>query len=83
MTNARIHNGENGILTGGADAASTHGMYVAIFNSEINNNGAPASRLRYGCESVPYPEWPGLLRNQREVPDQGMRGDRLVAEIDA
>jgi Right handed beta helix region len=42
VTNSYIHNNEDGILTGGPDAASPGGvMSVIIRNSQISGNGAP------------------------------------------
>ena len=42
VTNSYIHNNEDGILTGGPDAASPGGvMSVVISHSQISNNGAP------------------------------------------
>jgi Right handed beta helix region len=42
VTNSYIHNNEDGILTGGPDAASPGGvMSVVITHSQISGNGAP------------------------------------------
>jgi hypothetical protein len=42
ITNSYIHNNQEGILTGGPDAASPGGvMSVVIGHSQISNNGAP------------------------------------------
>ncbi|WP_158931305.1 right-handed parallel beta-helix repeat-containing protein [Acidisphaera sp. S103] len=54
VLNSWIHGNEDGILTGGADAASTNGMYVTIANSEIDNNGAPSTSDRYGFDHNIY-----------------------------
>jgi hypothetical protein len=54
VQNSWIHNNEDGILTGGADAASVNGMYVVISNSEIDNNGAPSTSPMYGYDHNIY-----------------------------
>jgi hypothetical protein len=54
VLNSWIHGNEDGILTGGADAASTNGMYVTVRNSEINNNGAPPTSPMYGFDHNIY-----------------------------
>lgn len=54
VLNSWIHDNEDGILTGGADAASTNGMYVTISNSQIDDNGAPQSSPRYGYDHNIY-----------------------------
>ena len=41
VLNSWIYGNEDGILTGGADAASTNGMYVTISNSEIEQRRTP------------------------------------------
>ena len=46
VTNSYIHNNEDGILTGGPDAASPGGvMSVVISHSQISNNGAPPGQF--------------------------------------
>jgi hypothetical protein len=54
VLNSWIHDNEDGILTGGADAASTNGMYVTISNSQIDNNGAPPTSPSYGFDHNIY-----------------------------
>jgi hypothetical protein len=54
VLNSWIYGNEDGILTGGVDAASTGGMYVTISNSEIDNNGAPPGSSRYGYDHNIY-----------------------------
>jgi hypothetical protein len=46
VTNSYIHDNEDGILTGGTDAASPGGvMSVVIRHSQISDNGAPPPKL--------------------------------------
>jgi hypothetical protein len=54
VENCNIHNNEDGILTGGADAASTNGMTVTITGSEIDNNGLPSTSSRFGYDHDIY-----------------------------
>jgi len=54
VLNSWIYGNEDGILTGGADAASINGMYVYISNSEIDDNGAPPTNPRYGYDHNIY-----------------------------
>lgn len=49
-----IYDNQDGILTGGADAASINGMTVTIDNSEIDDNGTPPSNPRYGFDHNLY-----------------------------
>jgi hypothetical protein len=55
VKNSWIHNNQDGILTGGPDAASPGGvMSVTISHSEINNNGVDPSNSRFGFDHNIY-----------------------------
>ena len=55
VTNSWIHDNQDGILTGGPDAASPGGiMSVHIGHSEINNNGLDPSNPRFGFDHNIY-----------------------------
>ena len=55
VNNSWIHDNEDGILTGGPDAASPGGvMSVFIDHSEINDNGVPDTDPRYGFDHNIY-----------------------------
>lgn len=54
VLNSHIFGNQDGILTGGADAASTAGMSVTVKNSEIDHNGVAPSNPRYGFDHNIY-----------------------------
>jgi hypothetical protein len=54
VSNSWIHGNQDGILTGGVDAASTGGMTVRIDHSEIDHNGLDAANPRYGFDHNIY-----------------------------
>ena len=54
IINSSIFDNQDGILTGGVDAASTGGMTVTIVGSEIDNNGVDPSNPRYGFDHNIY-----------------------------
>ena len=55
VTNCNIHGNQDGILTGGVDAASPQGgMSVFIDHSEIANNGVDSSNPAFGFDHNVY-----------------------------
>lgn len=54
VSNSWIYGNQDGILTGGTDAASTNGMTVTVDHSEINDNGTPPDNPRYGFDHNLY-----------------------------
>ncbi len=61
VTNSWIHGNQEGVLTGGPDAASPGGvMNVTISHSEIDNNGAPAGST-YATNGLDHNIYAGAL----------------------
>ncbi len=54
VNNCWIHNNEDGILTGGNDAANPQGMTIDLTNSQVDHNGAPVGSPRYGLDHNVY-----------------------------
>lgn len=54
VNNCWIHDNQNGVLAGNADAASTDGMRVLITRSEIDNNGLRQTGPQYGHDHNVY-----------------------------
>lgn len=54
VLNSWIFGNQDGILTGGVDAASVNGMTVRIDHSELSNNGVASSNPNYGYDHNLY-----------------------------
>ena len=54
VRNSWIFGNQDGILTGGVDAANPEGMFIRILNSEIDHNGVAPSNPRYGYDHNIY-----------------------------